>query len=973
MAQSSPRRPVLVGNVSGSTGDRLDGLKCMLRGPTKVDVIVGDWMSEANLSSRSLQLRAGQGEGYEPGFLHSLRIAIDDYLAYENSNLRIAVNAGGLNPKALATKVQELLSQKGSNKRVTYITGDNLLPVIDTVHIDPLTHSTGDFAAWRAKHPEIIQANAYIGCWGIVRALREGADIVICGRCTDASPVMAAAAWWHDWGVNDFNLLAGSLAAGHLIECGCYATGGNYGNFESLQPHYHDLSYPIAEIASTGMAIIQKQPGQNGVVNVDTLRGQLLYEIQGLYYYNPDVIANLANIKMEQVGKDRVLVSGVKGLPAPETLKVAVMALGGYQAEFSVYITGLKAEEKARSFEAMARRIVDTSQFEVLDFQLYGTPRENPRNQLEATVQLRVFAQSRDAKNLTAGRFLGPMMSNQLQGYPGLTANLDYRTAAPKLICTYFPGLFDRRKCQQTLHFVNEPGKTICVQDEASITPRPQLPKQLSSETTDPVPLQRFGPSKRVALGSQVFSRSGDKGANVNVGLFFPAGKDMNKKYDWLRSFLTIQNFRTILADEVASDVLIERCEFPQLQAVNFVIHGHLGTGVSSTSNMDSLGKVSPLHGTRVLELAGLAPGPFAGLLCADWGATVLRVDRPTSAASDLSSKDLLTRRKSSIVVDLKSTDGINTIRDIIKHVDVVIDPFRPGVLEKLGLGPAELTLLNPRLIIARMTGFRRDGKYSKMAGHDINYVAVSGVLSMLGSSDGLPSPPMNLLGDFAGGGLVCFLGIVLALLDRTSSGRGQVVEANMVDGSAFIATSPRLNMKTSLWNRERGTNLLDGGCPYYAVYETKDSGYMAVGALEPQFFAILVEKLKPYGLQCAHEREDRSWWPQLKAQLTDIFRSESRAHWESVFDGTDACVTPVLKQQELEASQYEQRPIVRLSTSPALPGTICGDDGYNASPLRPGNGGVQVLSEWMGWEQGRDFDETERGIVRHAIKFTKL
>ncbi|CZR48966.1 putative alpha-methylacyl-coa racemase [Fusarium proliferatum ET1] len=380
-----------------------------------------------------------------------------------------------------------------------------------------------------------------------------------------------------------------------------------------------------------------------------------------------------------------------------------------------------------------------------------------------------------------------------------------------------------------------------------------------------------------------------------------------------------------------------------------------------------------PLDGTRVLEFAGLAPGPFAGLLCSDWGATVLRVDRPTSSSSGLNSKDLLTRRKSSIIVDLKTADGIRTIRDIIKHVDVVIDPFRPGVLEKLGLGPAELASLNPRLILARMTGFRRDGKYRNMAGHDINYVAVSGVLSMLGPSDGVPSPPMNLLGDFAGGGLVCFLGIVLALLERTTSGRGQVVEANMVDGSAFIATSPRLNMKTSLWNRDRGTNLLDGGCPYYAVYETKDSRYMAVGALEPQFFAILVQKLKPYGLQHPPDREDRSSWPELRNQLAKIFRSQSRAHWESIFDETDACVTPVLTQQELEASRYEQRPIVRLDTSPALPNNIPEHDGYKSSPLRAGHGGVQVLSEWLGWKLGVDFDDTDRGIVGHATKSAKL
>ncbi|KAF4996269.1 hypothetical protein FDECE_12513, partial [Fusarium decemcellulare] len=434
------RRPLLIGNVSGSTGDRLDGLKSMLQGPTKVDVIVGDWMSEANLASRSLQLREGRGDGYEPGFLHSLRMAMDEFLGYANPDLKMAVNAGGLNPKALADKVQSLLSATGSKKRVAFVTGDNLLDKIDSLAIEPLTRSTGDFQSWRKKFPEIIQANAYIGCWGMARALREGADIVICGRY---KKVLAAAAWWHDWDINDFDKLAGSLAAGHLIECGCYATGGNYAGFMSLVPNYQNLSFPIAEIAADGTAIIQKQPGQNGVVNIDTLRGQLLYEIQGLYYYNPDVIADLTNIAMQQVAEDQVLVSGVRGIAAPETLKIAIMAIGGYQAEFSLYITGLQAKEKAHSFEKMARAMVDVSKLDVLDFQLYGTPKDDPLNQLESTVQLRVLAQSRDPKLLTPGRLLGPMLSNQLQGYPGLTANLDYRTAEPKLFCTYFPGLFD--------------------------------------------------------------------------------------------------------------------------------------------------------------------------------------------------------------------------------------------------------------------------------------------------------------------------------------------------------------------------------------------------------------------------------------------------------------------------------------------------------------------------------------------------
>ncbi|KAM5374742.1 hypothetical protein ACJZ2D_006386 [Fusarium nematophilum] len=393
-----------------------------------------------------------------------------------------------------------------------------------------------------------------------------------------------------------------------------------------------------------------------------------------------------------------------------------------------------------------------------------------------------------------------------------------------------------------------------------------------------------------------------------------------------------------------------------------------------------------PLSDIRVLEFAGLAPGPFAGMLCADWGASVLRVDRPAPLGSP-PSKDLLARRKASVQIDLKATDGLSIIKDIIRKVDVVIDPFRPGVLEKHGLGPQELLSINPGLVIARMTGFRRDGKYSRMAGHDINYIAVSGVLSMLGASDAPPMPPMNLLGDFAGGGLVCFLGVVLALLARTRTGRGQVVEANMVDGSAFIATSPRLNLKTPLWANPRGMNLLDGGCPYYATYETSDGSYMAVGSLEPQFFAILTEKLSPYGFKVHGSRDDRTGWPQMRNQLTRIFKSRTREEWESTFDATDACVTPVLTQQELEASGYEQRPIVMLSQSPSLTVKPGGhspdvedsddakwvDDGWESRPLKPGQGGDEILLSWMGWHRGQDYRHTDRGIVKGSRHVNKL
>jgi alpha-methylacyl-CoA racemase len=214
-------------------------------------------------------------------------------------------------------------------------------------------------------------------------------------------------------------------------------------------------------------------------------------------------------------------------------------------------------------------------------------------------------------------------------------------------------------------------------------------------------------------------------------------------------------------------------------------------------------------------------------MLLADYGATVLRIDR----APAIPTNDQLTRRKTSICVNMKLPSGLALIKKLIPKVDVVIDPFRPGVLEKAGLGPEEVLLkLNPRLVVGRMTGFRRDGKYSRMAGHDINYIAVSGVLSLFGRKGEKPYPPGNVIGDFAGGGAMCFLGILLALLGRErNGGRGQVVEANMVDGSAILATMPRLGMKIPIWSGERGTNLLDGGSPYYDTYETKDGKYMAV------------------------------------------------------------------------------------------------------------------------------------------------
>ncbi|KAK5258973.1 hypothetical protein LTR20_008760 [Exophiala xenobiotica] len=393
---------------------------------------------------------------------------------------------------------------------------------------------------------------------------------------------------------------------------------------------------------------------------------------------------------------------------------------------------------------------------------------------------------------------------------------------------------------------------------------------------------------------------------------------------------------------------------------------------------MTSRTTTGSLSGIRVLELAGLAPGPFAGMMLADYGASVLRVDRVTPPSTP--SPDVLVRGKSSITIDLKTPAGRESFLQLIRAVDVLIDPFRPGVLEKLDLDPRSVLLkLHPRLVVARLTGFRRDGNYATMAGHDINYLAVSGVLDMLGPVGPVepqqqqqqqrrplpPSPPGNLLADFAGGGHMCVTGILLALLYRDRTGEGQIVEVNMVDGVSYLATASRLSQKIpGQWDRPRGENLVDGGCPYYNVYECKDPGrYMSVAALEPQFFAALCKGLD---LEDGHwgggKRDDRRTWPKLKTLLEETFRRKTRKEWEDIFDGTDACCLPVLSHAELESAAYQQRAAVTLSQSPAVDNAS--HDGWKVKTIERGEGGEDVLRDWLGWKKNKDYAMENGGLV---------
>lgn len=336
------------------------------------------------------------------------------------------------------------------------------------------------------------------------------------------------------------------------------------------------------------------------------------------------------------------------------------------------------------------------------------------------------------------------------------------------------------------------------------------------------------------------------------------------------------------------------------------------------------------LRGIKVLELAGLAPGPFCGMILADFGAQVVRVDRPGSAG-DMS---LLARGKRSLVLDLKQPRGAAVLRRMCASADVLLEPFRCGVMEKLQLGPETLLKDNPKLIYARLSGFGQSGSFSKAAGHDINYLALSGVLSKIGQSGENPYPPLNLLADFGGGGLMCTLGIVLALLERTRSGQGQVIDANMVEGTAYLSSFLWKTQHTMLWGQPRGQNLLDGGSPFYTTYKTADGEFMAVGAIEPQFYQLLVKGL---GLQSDELPTQMSIadWPEMKKKFADVFAKKTRAEWCQIFDGTDACVTPVLSVKEAvhhshnrerasfitdEEQHTSPRPAPLLSRTPGVP-----------------------------------------------------
>jgi alpha-methylacyl-CoA racemase len=353
------------------------------------------------------------------------------------------------------------------------------------------------------------------------------------------------------------------------------------------------------------------------------------------------------------------------------------------------------------------------------------------------------------------------------------------------------------------------------------------------------------------------------------------------------------------------------------------------------------------LEGIRVIEMAGLAPAPFCGMILADFGADVIRVDRIGSG-----SFDHLARGKRSIAINPKQAQGLEALLRMIDQADVLLEPYRPGVMERLGLGPEVVCARNRRLVYARLTGFGQEGPYASMAGHDINYIALSGALALIGRRGEKPLAPINLLGDFAGGGMLCALGILLALMERSRSGQGQIVDAAMVDGAAYLSTFIYNFRHAGFWSDERGSNLLDTGAPFYDTYETKDGQYVSVGAIEPQFYAALLNGL---GLDAAimPAQLDRSQWRATAEQFAAIFATRTRAEWCAIFDGTDACVAPILSLGEVDTHPHNRsrallRPAPTGGVQPAPAPRLSRTPGAEPRPNpTPGQHTTEVLHEY--------------------------
>lgn len=562
-------RPIRIANFSGYLGDRYTAIDEAMAGDP-VDVLVGDYLAEVTLAALAARHRKDPSRGYVEYFPGQIRPHLGEIAG---RGMKVVTNAGGFHPASLAAALREL----HPGLRVAHIEGDNVIGRLaefrNSGHALENLDTGEPLSSWGV---EPIAANAYLGGWGIAAALAEGADIVVCGRVTDASLTAGPAAWWHGWARDDWDALAGAVAAGHIIECGPQAVGGNFSGFTGIADVVTP-GFPIAEIATDGGSVITKHARDGGEVTVDTVTAQLVYEIQGPRYLNPDVTVHLDTLRLSQEGPDRVALTGTTGSPPPPTTKVAVFGQLGYTIVNTVFATAPDVGAKVALLRRQLGRDLPGGVDELVITPL-GTAAEDPETQWQATVAVRVIAAAREREPLLALDLPGRLTSLYLQSIPGFFhdggTNL---VATPRARIDYWPALLPLSEVDHRVVFGDGRGVGVPPPAETAHSPQPEHPEPHGVAVT--------GDVRKAPLGTVAHARSGDKGGNSNVGVWVPD----ERAWPWLRATLSTMELRRLLPE--AKDLDIVRHEFPHLRAVHFVLRGLLGTGGSSSLRVDQVGK----------------------------------------------------------------------------------------------------------------------------------------------------------------------------------------------------------------------------------------------------------------------------------------------------------------------------------------------------------------------------------------------
>jgi hypothetical protein len=565
------KRPVRIANISGFFGDRASALREQLDGG-EVDVLSGDYLAELTM----LILARTRSRRPDGGYARTFVAALEDSLEIvADRGVKVVVNAGGLDPTGAANAIRTAVGELGLTLEVAAVSGDDLvdrIPDLQAVGEEFINLQTGKPLGVLAS--EVVTANAYMGGWGITEALQAGADIIVTGRVADASVVSGPAAWWHNWSRDDYDQLAGAVAAGHIIECGMQATGGNYSFFKEVS----DMAYPgfpWADIAADGSAIIGKHSGTGGEVSVGTVVSQLLYEIGPPAYLSPDVISRFDTVRLEEAGPDRVSLTGIRGEPPPRTLKVAAAITGGFRNSLMIGLTGMDADAKAALLSEQMWRALPWTRDDYDDVQedVVGRGSDDPTSN-ESTVSFwRIAAASTD-ENKVGRSFSNAGISILLGSIPGMFSVSPPGPATP--FARYWPTTIDRSLVTQKVEFA---GVTIEVAETEPQPGEPVMP------VVPDLPALPTGPTRQVQLGTIYGARSGDKGGIANIGVFARSAE----AYVWLAHSLTVDRLREMMPD--VADLPIDRFELPNLWSLNFILHGFLGEGVSSSLRLDAQAK----------------------------------------------------------------------------------------------------------------------------------------------------------------------------------------------------------------------------------------------------------------------------------------------------------------------------------------------------------------------------------------------